>query len=305
MTKILITSDLHIEFEAGRGPDRPTADWYALRDLRKATPGHPPVGPDLRAAKEAGVKLVLLAGDVGVGARQTMAYCRAVSEYLDCPVITVPGNHEAYGHDLEKVIAEMRDLSGLMPGSEVWALENERLEIEVAGQRLAILGAVLWTDYQLYGPNRVDAAIIEAAGSLNDHVRIRLRGNELHPFHCRCLHDVSRKFLARELAKARRESPDVPVIVLTHHAPVPEAIPPQYRGGLLSAAFASDLTAEIAGGELQGAALWCCGHTHHSFRQQVGETLIVSSQRGYVGSERGADSYMPAIIDLEGLHHGH
>lgn len=307
MTKnlIAIASDIHVEFEANRGPDRPSAAWYALRDMRRTTPGHPPVGPDLTQAKAAGVKLVLMAGDVGVGARQVMAYSRAVSEYLDgAAVVVVPGNHEAYGHDLERVIAEMRDLSGLMPGSEIWALENERLDIEVAGQPIIVLGCTLWTDYALYGADKVDASIIEAVGSLNDHVRIRLRGNEFHPFHALQLHTVSRKWLARELARARRETPDVPVLVVTHHAPTPEAIPPQYRGGLLSAAFASDLVDEIAGGELQGAALWVCGHTHHCFQQQVGRTLVMASQRGYVGHETGADNYLPAIIDLEDLTNG-
>lgn len=297
--KALVMSDLHIEFESGRGPSRPTSAWCALNALRKVTLGHPPVGPDLRAAKAEGVQVALVAGDTAVGARATVTYARQVSEYLSCPVVLVCGNHEAYGHDLEQLITEMRATAGLMPGSEVYFLENERLDLDVAGQKLIILGCTLWTDYALTGAAKVEGAIIEAVGSLNDHVCIQFRGNRLHPYHCRQMHDVSRKWLARELAKARSETPDV--IVMTHHAPVPEAIPPKYRGGRLSAAFASDLEAEIAVGELQGAALWACGHTHHSFSQQVGGTLVMASQRGYVGSEAGADCYVPAIIDLEEL----
>jgi hypothetical protein len=83
------------------------------------------------------------------------------------------------------------------------------------------------------------------------------------------------------------------VVVVTHHGPIPDANPPQYRGGELVPAFVSDLRSEIL--EWQ-PDLWVWGHTHHSMRDRLGRTELVSAQRGYIGSEEGADSFVPELV---------
>ena len=83
--------------------------------------------------------------------------------------------------------------------------------------------------------------------------------------------------------------------MVTHHAPVPDANPPQYRGGPLSPAFASDLRPLLA---KWAPAAWIYGHTHHSFDEVVEGVRVVSSQRGYVCAEPGADEYVPAVIRI-------
>src|SRR5258708_3769488 len=61
------------------------------------------------------------------------------------------------------------------------------------------------------------------------------------PQEARMLHLRSRVSIEAELAKPH----DGPTVVLTHHAPVVEAVEPQLRGRLVAAAYASDLGSTI------------------------------------------------------------
>lgn len=91
---------------------------------------------------------------------------------------------------------------------------------------------------------------------------------------------------------------NAPVVYVTHHAPLLEANPPEYRGGELAPAFVSDMRAEI---EAWKPDLWVFGHTHHDVDLVVGKTRVVSQQRGYVGAEPGATAFRPKLVDLDDL----
>lgn len=109
-----------------------------------------------------------------------------------------------------------------------------------------VLGATLWTDYAANVPECVEFAMRQANNCLTEHVRCRLRGSKFGPSAARGLHFTSRAWFGAEVAKIRAEDPDAKVVVATHHAPIVEANPPQYRGGALAPAFASDMRAENA-----------------------------------------------------------
>jgi hypothetical protein len=83
-------------------------------------------------------------------------------------------------------------------------------------------------------------AMRDANSQLNDHVRCRLRGSVFGPSAARDLHFASRAWLGAEIAKIRAADPDAKIVVATHHAPILEANPPQYRGGALAPAFTSN-----------------------------------------------------------------
>lgn len=89
--KLLIYSDLHLEFGAFQPP---------------------PTGADV----------VVLAGDIAVGV-DGIAW--AGSMFRDKPVIYVPGNHEFYGHDIE-LTATMK----AQAPANVYVLDNEEVEIQ-------------------------------------------------------------------------------------------------------------------------------------------------------------------------------
>jgi hypothetical protein len=298
--RVAVMSDLHVEFEsswmgaiqrrAAAGTTR--GEDVAAVELRRALAGeqgHPAQGPDLRGCHDGGgVDLVLLAGDVALGTG-LVAYAEQVAGYLRCPVAAVAGNHEFYHHvhgDL------LRDLAARARGTAVAFLERGRRDFALGGRRVAVLGATLWTDYRLNGNEM--RGLADAWGGLNDH-RLIAAGwkRPFTPHMALEQHKRAKAWLAEEARRARGEADAV--VVLTHHAPIPEANPERYRGGDLSPAFASDLRAEIAA---WAPDLWVWGHTHFSMDATLGRTRLLSAQRGYVGVEDGADTFVPAIVEL-------
>ena len=78
---------------------------------------------------------------------------------------------------------------------------------------------------------------------------------------------------------------NLPVVVLTHHAPSFKSIDPVHvSGGIygtddLNGAYASDLSSMIL--DSPNIKFWVHGHTHHTVDYPIGECRILSNQRGY------------------------
>lgn len=301
--KIGLMSDLHCEFEPqwlsnikrekSRGGGPAAATWRALQE-RRSEPGHPGIGPDLRRLKAAEIDLMLLAGDIHILA-EAVRYAGELAEYLECEVCFVPGNHEFYdGLDMPLAIASARKAVEAEP--RLHLLDRDRVDLNLDGRTVSILGATLWTDYQLLGSSAaaIGRAMATAQKSLSDHTLIRYMGRRFGVSDALALHREARDWLSVEAPRARQDA-DV-VIITTHHAPIHGANG-VYEGGELSPAFASDLSMEI---ETWQPDLWVWGHTHVSMDSRLGGTQLVSSQRGYLlDDERaGAERYRPAIIDL-------
>ncbi|PIP00654.1 metallophosphoesterase [Pleomorphomonas carboxyditropha] len=294
--RIAVMSDLHNEFERTRGPDQPSGAWLELLRRRRREPGHPVVGPwlgDLRGECD----VVVLAGDTDVGTRHVHAYADAVSRYVGAPVVVVMGNHECYDRsDILDFQREMRELSDASAG-RVRFLENRSTEIEVRGRFVQVLGATLWTDFELLGETEgtITRSMYEANSTMTDYRRIRYGGEALNPEITRQLHSVSRAWLAYEIARVRANDPDSAIVVATHHAPTPDAIRPSSSGEWISAAYASDMRAEI---ESWRPDLWCWGHAHYGVDDDLGTTRLISNPRGYVGIEPSVDRFRPVVVEL-------
>jgi hypothetical protein len=189
-----------------------------------------------------------------------------------------------------KLIRDLRDAVE-RTSCRVRFLENERADFVVQGRRLAVLGAALWTDYRVNGDEQ--AAMIAAGQALTDHRLIRYGKRRFAPVHARAIHHETREWLGREARRARDEADTV--VIMTHHAPIPDANPPQYRGGKLAPAFVSDLRQEILDWQPD---VWVWGHTHYSMRGKLGRTELVSAQRGYIGTEEGAERFVPTVVEV-------
>ncbi|MEG3619769.1 metallophosphoesterase [Magnetovibrio sp. PR-2] len=265
--KILVVSDLHLEFERTQSP----------------------VGPKFTSTLNE-IDLVLLAGDTWAGPKTATWICEW-AERLNVRVAWVAGNHEFYSHKIEKTIKAFR--STCQKSRRVDYLEKDAVELEVHDRKLRVLGTTLWTDFALYGnPAQAKAA---ASDMMNDFRKITedVGGKagiytKFRPDHAQKRHFLSRIWLNDELSKPF----DGTTIVMTHHSPHPNSVPGRYRSDAVTPAYASDLTEMLTEHEI---SLWVHGHTHVSFDYEVGGTRVVCNPRGYEGYEPN-DHFDPLML---------
>ena len=244
MVKLLVLSDLHVEFGAF----------------------------SVDASTLAAADVVVLAGDIHTG---TQAAAWARSMFGNKPIVYVAGNHEFYGHDWVGHLAAMRKACA---ERDVQFLENDA--VEIGGVRF--LGCTLWTDFALFGAERAAWARNCARRGLNDYNRIKRKqsaefptGNpwRLMPEMTVQRHRASVDWLREQLGDGKSFATTV---VITHHAPSPGSIAPRFVEDPLTPAYASDLT------HLMGlSAVWIHGHCHDSADYVVAGTRVLCNPRGY------------------------
>jgi Icc-related predicted phosphoesterase len=180
----------------------------------------------------------------------------------------VLGNHEFYKEQFQKIREQVREL---IQDSNIQVLDDDELVID--GVRF--LGGTLWTDFKLYGPYRAEQAKLDAQFTMNDYRTIRYGPGyrKLRPSDTLEMHEKTISFL-----KERIDQPfDGKTVVITHHAPSPQSVAPEYKNDKLSPSFASDLE-YLMGGPV---VLWVHGHVHNCNDYTVKGTRVVSNPRGY------------------------
>ena len=236
---------------------------------------HLEFGPFQPPRAEADV--VVLAGDIAVG---TKGVEWVASTFPDTPCVYVLGNHELYGgalpRDADRIAQRASQLG-------IHLLQDS--EATIGGVRF--LGATLWTDFDLLGDRQ--RALAVAASAMADFTRIRVqpRFRRLRPEDAWAMHDGTLRWLAPRLPLA------TPSVVVTHHAPSAASVAARHVADPLSPAFASRLDSLVAG---SGASLWVHGHTHHSVDHRLGNTRVLSNQRGYPGESTGFDPALVATV---------
>ena len=206
--------------------------------------------------------IVVLAGDIHNG----LFGIHWALKNFSVPVIYVPGNHEFYGYSRPDLLVKMRRLCR---GSHVHLLEQDSLSIG----RLRFFGTTLWTDFAIDGDRRDGMNIAQRC--MPDYRAIQATiGEPFTPQHALELHQRNLAWLQAQLAS----NTDAHNVVISHHAPSPRSIAPQYEGNKLNPAFISDLETMIANNSI---ALWIHGHTHTAFDYRIGETRVVCNPRGY------------------------
>jgi 3',5'-cyclic AMP phosphodiesterase CpdA len=258
--RIAVMSDLHLEFDAGlaKGLD------HAGRVDGAANFYDRPPQPN--------ADILVLAGDIHSGALAVDWTMRSFA----IPAVLICGNHEPYGRELFRVIAYSRQGAAATNGRVVFLERATWQYVSASGESARFIGATLWTDFRLQGTPTASMSI--AQEQLEDFGVIKIeRGYKLRPLRPSDtvrLHKASLAFLHRELSRPH----DGITVVVTHHAPSPGSIAPQFRDSPLNPAFASNLEALI---EAYRPSLWIHGHMHDSFDYTVGCTRIVCNPRGY------------------------
>lgn len=257
--RLLVLSDIHLEF----GPFELPGDIEAF-------------------------DVAVFAGDIGRPIGDAIAWIdrQRSGPLKGRPVVFVPGNHEFYGTEIAEslstgeLLAQRAGIHMLAPG------------IAIIGDT-RFVGCTLWTDYALLGAP--EGARQAALMRMNDHRLIEIvedqRRMRFLPTHAAALHALDLNFIVERL----REPFDGSTVVVTHHAPHPDSVQPQYRSNALSSAFASDLT-EIL--DRYRPELWIHGHDHASHDYCVGQTRILSNQAGYPhrGGGRENPEFNPSLV---------
>jgi predicted phosphodiesterase len=264
MARFLVWSDLHDEFWEG----------FDMPDLSTPVDG------------------VLIAGDTHTLGRHLEIPAKAARKY-NCPVVVIWGNHEPYG----SIWSELRENEE----RQLAALRAEGLDIrvlhggatEIAGVR--IIGAMLWTDLQLY-PAFDYLARISVSAYMQDYRAIRTAPKTRFT-----IDDMLERHVTDKAAilDALRTPHDGPSMVMTHHIPVRELIAPwRTIGGdhklAMINGFVCDLWDEIKEYDIH---TWICGHSHETQswtgEGNYGPIRFVMNQRGYPGEETEFD---PAFV---------
>jgi hypothetical protein len=126
-------------------------------------------------------------------------------------------------------------------------------------------------------------------GGMNDYQLIRLENpyRKLRPSDTLALHRRDVAWLEERL----RAEPEMPTVIVTHHAPSARSIEPGLEDYPLSPCYASHLERLMGLGRVR---LWMHGHTPWPVDYLVGETRVVSNPRGYADEE--AEGFVPDLV---------
>ncbi|MGC3873223.1 metallophosphoesterase [Halomonas sp. GXIMD04776] len=210
--------------------------------------------------------VVVLAGDIHSA---NLGLEWAAECFTELPILYVPGNHEYYGQQMAGLRRQMQTTAKRLG---IHLLDNEALVL--GGVRF--LGTTLWSDFQLYDglpEHDSERTRAKALAFMPDFSIIEEpAGAVFTPEASTALHRQAREWLESALS----EPHDGPTVVISHHAPLAECIPAQYRGDALSPAFASSLEALM--GKME---LWIHGHVHEPVHLKVAGTRVIANPGGY------------------------
>lgn len=189
-------------------------------------------------------------------------------------VFYVLGNHEHYHSHLHKT---WTDLITEMPDN--LTVLDDHYEIY---NGVLFVGSTLWTDLNRGDPNTAFTlknfmADFKVITQYNAAKQIY---HKLAPEYTAEIHLKSKKFIAETL----EANPDLPAVVITHHAPSFASVNEKYKDEkLTNGGYASELSELIL--DHPQIKYWCHGHMHDPVEYEIGTTKVVSNPRGYVGYE--------------------
>lgn len=225
---------------------------------------------------------VILAGDIHQGVAGLIWARRT---FGPLPIVYVPGNHEYYGRDWDRLAGE---LARVADGEGIHLLD--RGVVTLGGVR--ILGCTLWTDFDLFGADRRADSMAAVGRTLFDYRYIESHGQRIVPEQTRQRHLADRAWLEEQLA-AHSGKLWRATAVVTHMVPSMRSTAERYRALALSAGFASHLDALVA-----RADLWIHGHTHDSYDYDLEGCRVVCNPRGYQrpGRRYENSAFDPALV---------
>jgi predicted nucleotidyltransferase len=99
------------------------------------------------------------------------------------------------------------------------------------------------------------------------------------------------------IQQAISESDAEKIIVVTHHVPTQLCTAAEFQNSTINGAFTVELGDFISNSHID---YWIYGHSHRNIKAQIGDTIIMSNQLGYVSdNEHLRNGFNPsAMIEL-------
>ena len=184
-------------------------------------------------------------------------------------VFLVLGETEYFGanHRTAKHLAYRLQQEPLLDG-RVALLQRKRFDV---APDVTILGCTLNTNIAEQAYDAIAAKVKDfkhiAEWSVADHV---------------AEHQIDVEWLENEVQLVRKErGPNHKIVAITHHAPIiGEGFPPEHERYAETATLGTPLLGN--GSDLDEVQLWIFGHTGLSVQSRVGNTRLISNQRGFV-----------------------
>jgi len=108
---------------------------------------------------------------------------------------------------------------------------------------------------------------------------------------------VDHKAMLQFIKDSIASRPDMPWVVVGHHAPSKLSTKPRYeKDVMVNGAYSSDLSEFIL--DHPQIKVWTHGHTHHEFDYMIGSTRIVCNPRGYINYEPQADEFKLKFVEV-------
>lgn len=211
-----------------------------------------------------------IAGDLSVEHELIVHFFSYVAP-IDIPIIYVLGNHEYEGKRLDENVNKLKNM--LKPFDNVHLLDNESIIID----GIKFIGSSLWTNFELNGVDEKKKSMDFAKYNVVDFSAIFMKNENssyvvLTPEKMAQMNDKSCDFIEYELRKVPFDGPKV---VVSHFAPHPNSIAPQYAK-YDNSYWVSNLE------HLMGFSdYWFHGHTHNSFNYEIEGTKVICNPRGF------------------------
>ena len=278
--KIAICSDLHLEFGDLYLPNLEKADLLILS-------GDIFVASDLKSwLYDENANLIPATSGQKARSDRIYNFIRQCLEEFN-HVVYVMGNHEHYHGDFAETHTIIQGTFG--PYSNFHFLNNDWKIIN----GVLFFGGTLWTNMN----NEDPLTMHQIRMMMNDFNCVKNTSQEGKKTFMPADAVEDHYSFRRKLDETLALHPDLPTVVVGHHAPSPMSIHPKYKTDrVMNGAYSTDLHDFIL--DRRQIKLWTHGHTHEDFDYMIGTTRVVCNPRGYDGYEDRADNFQLKYVDI-------
>lgn len=179
-------------------------------------------------------------------------------------VVYVPGNHEYYGYEIDKV---NQYLDSVFEFSPIFYLNIDNPTVVI--NDVAFIGNTLWAKG---ADNPIAEMTLQSA--ISDFRYISVGDYTFTPTDM----NIMNKNMSSQIERQLETFQNYKTVVVTHHLPSFQCISERFKGLLLNDAFASEQDELI---EKYKPDLWLFGHTHDYVDTYIFSTRCVAAPLGY------------------------